>query len=202
MTTLQKQLDNVSLSFRDNGLTVGSYIHHLTHSSEHTVTCQEAQKSLIDHAVSICSNLANYLPTRPSVISWTIKTAKQLFRKDVSELTQEQHGLHFHASKASSSYLEGSFMEESEEKMKKSAPLLWDLVYSLLDSDTARRRAMVELDGTPSEVEMDLGEFGGDNLDQMEVDSAPTAAPDVAKAKKKQERAGKRNAALLTIVRI
>ena len=93
-------------------------------------------------------------------------------------------------------------MEESEEKMKKSAPLLWDLVYSLLDSDTARRRAMVELDGTPSEVEMDLGEFGGDNLDQMEVDSAPTAAPDEAKAKKKRERAGKRNAALLTIVRI
>ena len=49
---------------------------------------------------------------------------------------------------------------------------------------------------------MDLGEFGGDNLDQMEVDSAPTVAPDEAKAKKKWEQAGKRNAALLTIVRI
>ena len=116
---MQKRLDNVSLSFQDNGLTVGSYIHHFTHSSEHTATCQAAQKSLqIDHAVSICGDLANYLPTRPSVILWTIKTAKQLFRKHVSELTQEQHGLHFHASKTSSSYLEGSFMEESEDKQR------------------------------------------------------------------------------------
>ena len=112
MTTLQKRLDNVSLSFRDNNLTVGPYIPHLTCSSECTETCQEAQKLWTDHAVSICNDLANYLPTWPSIISWTIKTAKQIFRKDLSELTQEQHGLHFHANKASSSYLEGSFMKE------------------------------------------------------------------------------------------
>ena len=119
MTTLQKQLNGFSLSFWDNGLTVGSYIHHLTCSSEHTVTCQEAQKSLIDYAISICSNLANYLPIQPSIISWKIKTAKQLFRKGVFELTQEQHRPYFHASKALSSYLDRSFMEKSEEKIIK-----------------------------------------------------------------------------------
>ena len=59
-----------------------------------------------------------------------------------------------------------------------------------------------EPDSTPSDVEMDLGEFGGDNLDHMEVNSVPMAAPDETKVKKKWRRAGKRNAALLKRVRI
>ena len=37
-----------------------------------------SSKSLTEHAVLICNDLANYLPTQPSIISWKIKTAKQL----------------------------------------------------------------------------------------------------------------------------
>jgi hypothetical protein len=37
-----------------------------------------------------------------------------------------------------------------------------------------------EPNSTPSDVKMDFREFGGDNLDQMEVDSAPTTAVQTA----------------------
>jgi len=88
---------------------------------------------LAAHAINICQDLYNFLP-----VGWVIDMAGDIFKGEVRELAQDQHGLHFHVSKASAKYLEGSFMDECALKMKKTVPFLWNLALSLLDVRTNR----------------------------------------------------------------
>ena len=99
--------------------------------------------------------------------------------------------------------------------MQKYAPGLWDLVHSLLDANKSYRHVKqnpgsdVEMEDTePKDKEMDLGEFGGDDMhptnaddDDSETESdGKEESPEKAKLTKRQRRAAERNAALLLIV--
>ena len=55
--------------------------------------------------------------------------------QELVALMDSDSGLHFNASRTSSDYLEGSFMQIAAQKIKHSAPFLWDLVYNLLDAN-------------------------------------------------------------------
>jgi hypothetical protein len=57
-------------------------------------------------------------------------------------LAQKENGLHFNASNTTAEYLEGSFMVNASQKMKKVSPDLWNLLYGLLDANPLRRRTM------------------------------------------------------------
>ena len=52
-------------------------------------------------------------------------------------------GLYFNASKTTSEYLEGSFMQTAAQNIKETAPYLWTLVNVLLDANPAHRQAML-----------------------------------------------------------
>lgn len=215
MTDITQSVQNVTFCLQQNQLTISSYIHHVLRAKG----MDDVRLSLSEQAIDICQDLYAFLPAQPAVLSWAISVAKNIFQKDVQELTQEQHALRFNAKHASSAYLEGSFMHEAATKMEKCAPNLWDLVISLLDADpsTGKRRAMPESDqdiemgkedAVQSEREMDLGEFGGDDLDKMDVDDSDShnktddkAIAGRKKSKKRWRRAGARNAALSKIVR-
>jgi hypothetical protein len=123
---------------------------------------------------------------------------------EVVELMQPQHGLQFNASNATSKYLEGSFVQEAAGKMQKYAPGLWDLVHSLLDANKFYHHVKqnpgsdVKMEDTePKDKEMDLGEFGGDDMHPMNADNndgetesdGEEESPEKAKLTKRQRRA-------------
>ncbi|KII91005.1 hypothetical protein PLICRDRAFT_64202, partial [Plicaturopsis crispa FD-325 SS-3] len=143
-----------------------------------------ARNDLTIHATDICDDLHDrFQPTRSPVFSWALGIASKAFRQDVVELTGAKHGLHFNAGKATSEYLEGSFIQ------------MEDAVVEGMHSNDS---------------EMDLGEFGGHELDDGgETEDEDMAAsedegdPDTEggreKKKKSWKRAAARNTALLTI---
>ena len=94
------------------------------------------------------------------------------FCKKVITLTEENSGLHFRASTASSNYLKGSFMQVMTDKIQSKAPHLWLLILGLLDANplqchmsapAAQMGLMGVLDTSDSEG--DLGEIGEIGMD-------------------------------------
>ncbi|KIK77129.1 hypothetical protein PAXRUDRAFT_167719, partial [Paxillus rubicundulus Ve08.2h10] len=94
--------------------------------------------------------------------------AKHTLCKEVEELTREKHGLHFKAKSTTAEQQEGFMMNDiAKKKMQIGGPYLWEVVMALLDSISGCHRAKKVLAAnTPLFVgqEMDLGEFGGDDV--------------------------------------
>jgi hypothetical protein len=57
-----------------------------------------------------------------SLYTWAFTLVKTKLAEEIVGLSSHQHGLHFNASKATSTYLDGSFMEKVAEKMSVEAP--------------------------------------------------------------------------------
>ena len=72
-----------------------------------------------------------------AISSWAFDIVKKLCR-EVTELAQKENGLHFNASNTTAEYLEGLFMVNASQKMKKVSPDLWNLLYGLLDVNPLR----------------------------------------------------------------
>jgi hypothetical protein len=127
--------------------------------------------------------------------------------KEVITLTEENSGLHFRASTASSNYLEGSFMQVMTDKIQSKAPHLWLLISGLLDANPLWHRvsAPAAQMGVPdtSDSEGDLGEIGEIGIDVESEGGEDESIPEsVRKAKKRRIRAITRNTALVSIVSI
>jgi hypothetical protein len=75
-----------------------------------------------------------------SVYTWAFTLIKTKLAEEIVGLSGRQHGLHFNASKATFTYLDGSFMEKATEKMSAVAPWTWSLIGKLLDANDKRRR--------------------------------------------------------------
>jgi hypothetical protein len=82
--------------------------------------------------------------------------------KEVVTLAEENSGLYF---RASSNYLEGSFMQVMTDKIQSKAPHLWLLISGLLNAHPLWRHvsAPAAQMGVPdtSDSEGDLGRLGG-----------------------------------------
>src|ERR1700733_14198927 len=126
---LEQWLNNVFKSLDQNGFTIPTLIRNVLESSS-----SYHRDSLLFRAHSICSDLLAYNQTG-AIFSWTFETVKSKLCQELVALTDNDSGLHFNASKTSSDYLEGSFMQIAVKKIKHSAPFLWDLVYNLLDAN-------------------------------------------------------------------
>ena len=194
---LEQWLNNVFKSLDQNRFTIPMLIRSVLESSS-----SYHRDSLLFRAPSICSDLLAYNHTG-AIFSWTFETVKSKLCQELVALTDNDSGLHFNASKTSSDYLEGSFMQITAQKIKHSAPFLWDLVYNLLDANPSHRRAMVHnlddakiIEGLATVEEGDLGEIGGDD----EMDVREDIDKQEVKAKKRHIRTALRNAALLVIV--
>ncbi|KAM6504000.1 hypothetical protein JOM56_000943 [Amanita muscaria] len=197
-------LDNVQTCLQENGLTIPTYIRGVLtvpSSDSHSTVCE----GLLFEAEGICSDLAQH-STSDSVFLWAFETVKTKLCQEVVVLTHQRNGLHFNASKTTSEYLEGSFMQTAARKIKEVAPNLWTLVNALLDANPARRRAMPRsetqiLEELAAQREGDLGEIGGEGegSDEDELEEDAGANKKEAKAKKRRIRAASRNTALILI---
>ncbi|KAG1891476.1 hypothetical protein F4604DRAFT_1566986, partial [Suillus subluteus] len=143
---------------------------------------QPIKDSLQQHAVDICCLLFSSVGCREIVFSWAFETVVEVLCEEIVDLSSECNGLHFKASKTTSTQLEDSFMRTLALKIKKVAPNVFKMLLALLDANPGRRRKFSVADIT----EM-LREYEEDN--------------DEGKARKRQRRAGERNAALMIIVR-
>ena len=198
-----QRLENVHMCLLENGLTIPMYIRGalLVPSSDSTL-----RENLLSHAGDICSDLSRH-DTSESVFLWAFEIVNSKLCREVVSLTHQKMGLHFNASKTTSEYLEGSFMQTAAQKIKENAPYLWTLVNALLDANPARRRAShagpsetQTMEQLAAQTEGDLGEIGGEGELESEVEDEEDTSTAEAKAKKRRIRAASRNAALLLIV--
>jgi hypothetical protein len=202
---LPHRLDNVITCLQDNDFTIPTLIRSVLESSSNSHhACQE---SILFRATNICTDLFRAVESN-AISSWAFDIVKKKLCGEVTELARKENGLHFNASNTTAEYLEGSFMVNASQKMKKVAPDLWDLLYCLLDANPLRRRTMPTkndaetIEGLAADAEGDLGEIGGDDDTNMNEDLEDDTPGDEqqSKAKKRRIRAAARNSALLTIV--
>ena len=101
---------------------------HLTHT--------QCPSFFVFEAEAICSDLLRH-STSDSVFLWAFATVKNKLCQAVVALTHPWCRLHFNASKTTSEYLEGSFIQTAAQKIEETAPYLWSLVTGLLDANPA-----------------------------------------------------------------
>ena len=186
-------------------------------SLEHTI---KVVLSLLHHSNVPISAFLNHIfkeslvskAENDSVYTWAFSLVKTKLAEEIVGLSGHQHGLHFNASKATSTYLDGSFMEKAAEKMSAVEPWTWSLIGKLLDANDKRRR--VAPSATDEETmlwEKDWEEIGegmmevdrnASDSDVTEPEGEAIIQPKEEKTRKRQERARVRNAALLRIVRL
>ena len=132
---LIQRLENVRTCLQQNGLTIPTYIQGVLTVPSSDPTFREA---LLFHVEGICSDLSRH-STSDSVFTWAFEIVKTKLWQEVIALTQQKSGLHFNASKTTSEYLEGLFMQMAARKIKETVPYLWTLVNALLDANPAHR---------------------------------------------------------------
>jgi hypothetical protein len=126
-------IHNVQVSLSENGFTIPTFLHTILviQHADHAPLCE----TLLFEAETICSDLLRH-STSDSVFLWAFATLKNKLCQVVA-LTHLQCRLHFNASKTTSEYLEGSFIQTVAQKIEETAPYLWSLVTGLLDANPA-----------------------------------------------------------------
>ncbi|KAG1836768.1 hypothetical protein DFJ58DRAFT_637913, partial [Suillus subalutaceus] len=134
---------------------------------------QLIKESLWQHAAEICCLLFLSTGCRKVVFGWAFEVVVGVLCDEMVDLSSECNGLHFKATKTTSTQLEDSFIRKLALKIKKITPNMFKMLLTLLDVNPGRRRNFsaadiedmlraYEEDGHEDE-EMDLGEFGGDD---------------------------------------
>ena len=175
----------------ENGFTIPTFLRTILviQHTDHASLCE----TLLFEAEAICSDLLRH-STSDSVFSWAFATVKNKLCQEVVALTHPRCRLHFNASKTTSEYLEGSFIQTAAQKIEKTAPYLWSLVTGLLDANPARRHAMPQsesriIDELAAQTEGDLGEIGGEEDDISPDEDEDNTEYTNTKAKKHHIRA-------------
>ena len=129
-----------------------------------------AREHLERGAVNICTHLSNHAPTSALISSWAIQNTQMVLRTEAQELTRKEHGLHFRAKAATTEQVEASFMPQLAEKMRRVAPSMWRLVFTLVWALDERRSCLavdpmdVNLLEVFKESEKSLGDLGGNMM--------------------------------------
>jgi len=200
----------------NNNVTPAYFISHVLRSTD--IRYENARKSLTMQAAHICATLYEEEHSRLHITQWAITIACTTLCAEVEELSLEKHGLHFKATSATVEQMENTFMHELANKMQENAPHLWHLISALLDSrKDCRQRASTGNSNANArgsdhmdiyvEEEMDLGEFGGDDIGatageegSMGEESEADSSIFEKQPRKRRHRAAARNPALLIIV--
>ena len=126
-----------------------------------------ARDHLEREAVNICTRFFSHASTSTLISSWALQNTQLVLQKEAEELTKKEHGLHFRANAATTEQVEGSFMPQLAEKMRRLAPSIWRLVFTLVGALDERRLCLavdpmdVNLSEVFKESEQGLGDLGG-----------------------------------------
>ncbi|KAH8979609.1 hypothetical protein EDB92DRAFT_1806329 [Lactarius akahatsu] len=122
------------------------------------------------------------------VTTWALQITQSVLRSNVEEMTKKMHSLHFDARAAMAEQIELTFMPCLADNMRRLAPSLWSLVFSLLGATDKQRSSLtvdpvtMDLAEIFNESKQNLGEIGGDmdgedgqgeHSDSSELDSEP-----------------------------
>ncbi|KAG2125102.1 hypothetical protein DEU56DRAFT_584983, partial [Suillus clintonianus] len=162
-----QRLNNVLQCLEVNKMTISDFIEQLLQSTEETH--ESAKNDLVRNGLDICTHLYQYPNTRTSMSLWAHGVVRSALSAEIKDLARKDNRLHFHAKSATTEQLENLFMPQLAEKIRKHAPTVWRLIFSLLEASDERRstgKATAD-DMVMTEVfadaERDLGEIGGDN---------------------------------------
>lgn len=103
--------------------------------------------------------------------TWAVTVASETCRDEIIQLTEPNAGFHFRATRAHLEQIETFSMVKMGKDIKRLSPHLWKILGVLLDANPARRRAAPTLRrASTADVEMDLGEIGGEGAQEVEKD--------------------------------
>ncbi|KAG2087740.1 hypothetical protein BD769DRAFT_1372870 [Suillus cothurnatus] len=180
--SLVQQLNNMLACMEENNLTSADFISHILGSTD--IHHQSVRDSLMTHAVRICAIMHREEHSHSHITLWATMIVCETLCAEITELSLEKHGLRFRATSMTAEQLESAFMHQLAKKMQEVAPNLWCLCFALLDSTICWWRAMggnVNVGDKDMVIcideEMDLGEFGGDDIggmvdDEDDIDDA------------------------------
>jgi hypothetical protein len=120
--------DSVLHSMRQKSVSLGA-LFKIFHDNSSTLASDQLRKDK-----SLYGTFAK------DALPWAFEAVTTELCREVHQLSQRSHGLHFNNAKATANFLEGSFMEKAAEKMRLEAPLLWKMVNNLLDASPRKRR--------------------------------------------------------------
>ncbi|KAH9022639.1 hypothetical protein EDB85DRAFT_2186408 [Lactarius pseudohatsudake] len=154
----------------------------------------------------------SHTPTTAPVAAWALQIAQSTLRSDIEELAKKLHGLHFDAMAATAEQIESAFMPRLADKMRRVAPYLWSLVFTLLGATDGRRSSLtvdpvsMDLAEIFDESEQNLGEIGGDSDVEDghgehgdDSESDPEPEEDVPRRKRSRKDIPSRNTAIRVI---
>ncbi|KAG2115643.1 hypothetical protein BD769DRAFT_1363266 [Suillus cothurnatus] len=186
--SLVQQLNNVLPCMEENNLTSANFISHILGSTD--IHHQSARDSLMTHAVRICAIMHREEHSHSHITLWATMIVRETLCAKITELSLEKHGLCFRATSVTAEQLESAFMHQLAKKMQEQA-MGGNVNVGDEDMDIC------------IDEEMDLGEFGGDDIGGM-VDNEDDIddAFEKCRSRKRQCHAAERNSALLTIVTV
>ncbi|KAG1832868.1 hypothetical protein DFJ58DRAFT_619109, partial [Suillus subalutaceus] len=123
-------LNNVLQNIRDNGFSLSDVVEAVISSKD--VSHQDVQTTLKENSTHFLTWLLTSEDPHGCNLPRAVDAVMKILCDEVLELSQEQSGLHFGATTATSSQLEDSFMRTLAQKIKKITPNLFHLIFSLL----------------------------------------------------------------------
>lgn len=127
--SLNESLHDILAKLQAHNLTISSFMSSVLRKSNTdtpiSLTC--------DNVLQIANDLHSYDPN--IIFSWVFDLVLLKLQTELSTLSQWDHGFHFNAKNASSTYLEGSFMGKAAEKMKVVSPWTWRMMQEVLHAN-------------------------------------------------------------------
>lgn len=163
----QHPFDAVLASLQQQNLSIPVFLDSVLHDGHHRNTGLCMLKS--DDVTHILGSMHTY--HAKETFSWAFDLVATKLRKELSLLSQCQHGLHFNVKHAESSYLDGLFMQEAAAKMKVNAPQLWNLMHECLDAQRVKEpKEEVEAKERGTQSRGNPDEEASEALMDMDVD--------------------------------
>ncbi|KAH9020998.1 hypothetical protein EDB85DRAFT_1872114 [Lactarius pseudohatsudake] len=138
------RLNNVLSCLSDNDYTISALLSDVL-SRRYTLEdrrVQSAREEVEHNALDICARLLGHTPTTAPVAAWALQIAQSTLRSNIEELAKKLHGLHFDAMAATAEQIESAFMPRLADKMRRVAPSLWSLVFTLLGATDGQRSSL------------------------------------------------------------
>ena len=103
--------------------------------------------------------------------TWVVTVATETCHNEIIQLTELNTGFHFHATCAHLEQIEMFSMVKMGKDIKRLSPHLWKVLGVLLDANPAQRHAAPTLcRSSTTDIEMDLGEIGGEGAQEVKKD--------------------------------
>ncbi|KAM6490409.1 hypothetical protein JOM56_004349 [Amanita muscaria] len=119
--------------FDEWGITPGDFVLLLLQNPTININ---ATTTIYGHAQLILESLADSDATAEVTASWAILFASQACGREVAQLSKQESGFHFPASRVTERQLKGLDIKDMADRMQKLAPITWKLLDVLVAADS------------------------------------------------------------------